>query len=93
MDLRESELYKRIDEIIWYEWDPIGVNNIEEARDEYYSYLPSLYQKLIGGGDIKEISKYLDHVETVNMGLFGNPQKNIIIAEKLISAKNEFNSF
>ena len=35
-------LYKRIDEILWEDWDPIGVNDVEEARDEYQSYLPGL---------------------------------------------------
>lgn len=33
-------IYKRIDEILWFDWDPIGVNQIEEARDEYQQ-LPS----------------------------------------------------
>ena len=50
-----TELYKRIDGIIWHDWDPIGVNECEEARDEYYSYLPSLYKKLIEGEDAKAI--------------------------------------
>ena len=91
--VRESELYKGIDGIIWFEWDPLGVNGFEDARDEYYSYLPSLYEKLIKGDDIKEISNYLNHIETVTMGLQGNSQKNIEIAKKLIHLKNEFDSF
>jgi hypothetical protein len=88
-----TQLYKRIDEIIWLEWDPIGVNEIEEARDEYYSYFPLLYEKLIKGEGVKEISKYPDHIETATMGLPGNFQKNIMIAEKLISLKNELHTF
>jgi len=91
--LKDIELYKRVDEIIWNDWDPIGVNKYEEARSEYYSYLPSLYIKLIEGHDAKAIKKYLDHIETVNMGLSGNPQRNIQIAEKLIEVRNEFHSF
>ena len=86
---KEKEFYNRIDEIIWLEWDPIGVNDTEEARDEYYSYLPSLFKHLMEGSDVKKISKYLDHIETVNMGLTGNPKKNFQIAQKLINVKNE----
>jgi hypothetical protein len=36
---QEIKIYKRIDEILWEEWDPIGVNGYPEARDEYYCYL------------------------------------------------------
>jgi hypothetical protein len=85
---KESALYKRIDEIVWHEWDPIGVNDSEVSRDEYYSYLPSLYKKLIEDADVKGITNYLNHIETVNIGLSGNPQKNISIAEMLINARN-----
>jgi hypothetical protein len=37
-------LYKRIDEILWEDWDPIGVVAFgDAARDEYQSYLPSIF--------------------------------------------------
>ena len=91
--VKESPLYKHIDEILWNDWDPIGVNDTEAARDEYHSYIPSLYEKLIKGCDVKGLSTYLDHIETVNIGLEGNHQKNIEIAEKLINIRNELNTF
>ena len=28
-------LYDEVDELIWTEWDPLQVNNLEECRDEY----------------------------------------------------------
>jgi len=37
---KQLELYKRIDEILFYRWDPIGVSDGAWARDEYQSYLP-----------------------------------------------------
>lgn len=33
------ELYRRVDEVLFYVWDPIGVANSPAARDEYYGYL------------------------------------------------------
>ena len=38
----EIELYKRVDEVLHYLWDPIGVAEEPWARDEYYSYLPKM---------------------------------------------------
>jgi hypothetical protein len=37
---KDKELYRRIDEVVHYLWDPIGVSDVPEARDEYHSYLP-----------------------------------------------------
>lgn len=39
----ERELYQRVDEVLHYVWDPIGVSDAPEARDEYFSYLPIVF--------------------------------------------------
>jgi len=33
---QEKELYRRTDEILHYLWDPIGVSDTPQARDEYH---------------------------------------------------------
>jgi hypothetical protein len=36
----ELALYQGIDEILWKDWDPIGISRLEPApRDEYHRYL------------------------------------------------------
>jgi hypothetical protein len=42
MDETDEILYEKIDEILWLDWDPIGVNEFE-VRDEYQSYTPAIY--------------------------------------------------
>jgi hypothetical protein len=32
-------LLQMVDEILFYEWDPIGINDHLEARDEYGAYV------------------------------------------------------
>jgi hypothetical protein len=32
----QNELYKRVDEVLHYVWDSIGVAGEPHARDEYY---------------------------------------------------------
>src|ERR1700722_5633925 len=48
-------------------WDPIGVNGIPEASDEYDSYLGPLAKKLHEGADANKISEYLSEVQTKRM--------------------------
>ena len=52
----DSLLYRKIDEILWFDWDPIGVNDIA-PKDEYRSYLPEIYRLKKSGANNKEIAK------------------------------------
>lgn len=68
----DKNIYKKVDEILWHEWDPIGVNEFEEARDEYYSYLQEVIRLKNSGADNETIAQHLFKIETERMGLFGN---------------------
>lgn len=48
-----------IDRILWHKWDPIGINDTLEARDEYTSYAIAIYKKILAGASVKEITDYL----------------------------------
>jgi hypothetical protein len=39
----EQELLTRVNEVLHYIWDPIGVRGEPNARDEYDSYVPEVY--------------------------------------------------
>ena len=67
----ETQLYHRVDELLWDERDPIGVNSNEAARDEYKSYLTYVFKLLQNEEDQKRIAAHLYHMETVNRGLKG----------------------
>jgi hypothetical protein len=40
---KEFLIYKKIDEILWQDWDPIGINDMSDARDEYDGYVSQLF--------------------------------------------------
>jgi len=89
MKNEETKLYKSIDEILWNDWDPIGVNDFgEDARDEYYGYLPEVYQLKINGATKTEIAKYLDLVVTNRMGMSSNMEHSLNIAEKIVALES-----
>jgi len=69
---KDLELYQRTDEVLHYLWDPCGVSDAPEARDEYFGYLPVVFNLLKNGAEADAIAKYLFSVETERMGATGN---------------------
>ena len=47
----DDELLMRVDEVLHYLWDPIGVSDFPEARDEYTSYAGVVFSLLKRGAD------------------------------------------
>ena len=64
-----ARVHNRVDEIMHYIWDPIGVAGAPGARDEYDGYVPSVVQMLFKGADVEAITHYLRSVESGSMGL------------------------
>lgn len=51
------------------DWDPIGINDLPEAADEYDMYLGDIFTMLDRSASQQEIADYLRWVETERMGL------------------------
>ena len=83
----ELELYRRVDEVLYYIWDPIGVAPSPVTRDEYQRYLPKVFAMLQEGSAASPIAAYLDNVATEGMGLNGNPEHSKQVAELLLDWK------
>lgn len=80
----ESEIYKKICEVVHNEWDPIGVSTFPEAYDEYYSYIPGICSLLERGAGEEEMFQHLWLIETEAMGLNGRKDVTEAFAQKLI---------
>lgn len=85
----DNGLLLRVNEVLHYLWDPIGVSDIPEARDEYDSYAGVVFSLIKRGAAEKEIAEYLRNTRVVHMGMRqkderGNEEE---IAETLISWK------
>lgn len=57
---QDKELLRRIDEVLHYRWDPIGVAGVPQARDEYESYVPQVFQLLKETVDGRDVADYLN---------------------------------
>jgi len=85
----QLKFYKRIDEILWNDWDPIGINYSEEARDEYQSYLPQVFSMSLKNASSQDIAGYLFEIETNHIEMPGTLERCISIAEKILEEKNK----
>ena len=85
----QNKLYKRIDDILWEDWDPIEVNNYENNRDEYQSYVPQVFRLANEDATVSEIAECLDEIATESIGLQSNLHHCTKIAKLITSARNE----
>ena len=83
---KPDELECRVDEVLYYKWDPIGINHYVTARAEYRSYVSSILQTLMDG-DLVQLTEQLQYIERNNMGLVVEESNAKKIAELLLSHK------
>ncbi|MDX6748116.1 hypothetical protein SHK09_15065 [Polaribacter sp. PL03] len=85
--LKIKELERRIDEVLYYVWDPIGVSEEPCARGEYSSYTMTIL-KYVLNEDLEKITNQLKNIEIDSMGLTSNSEQNLIVAKLLLEYKN-----
>lgn len=85
--LHDRELFRRVDEVLHYLWDPIGVSGIPLARDEYQSYVPQVVALLDENSDAEQLARYLNEVVTERMGLSENADATLQVVAILLDWK------
>jgi hypothetical protein len=78
----------RIDEILYFIWDPIGVSDEPDARAEYLSYVPQFSYLLSNNVTKEDIVNQLLRIEQDDIGLPTNKNRAVIVADLLIGVKN-----
>ncbi|MFC4764297.1 hypothetical protein [Dyella koreensis] len=73
---QDKELLRRIDEVLHYMWDPIGIAGVPQARDEYESYVSQVFQLLKATVDGKDVAEYLHWLSTEHIGMAANPDQD-----------------
>ena len=83
MTFSEKKIYDAIDEILWRDWDPIGINDNEIIRDEYQSYAYLIFRLKMQGADEMKISQYLFELAWENMGMTSDLEHCKVVARKI----------
>ncbi len=66
---KPDSLILSVQEILFREWDPIGVNANPQCRGEYDSYAPTICRWLSEGVDEFRLTAHLSHLQRVEMGM------------------------
>lgn len=82
-----DELRRRVDEVLYYVWDPIGVADEPFARAEYDSYVPKVLELLTSQDDPSPIATYLAGVISERMTLSPDISRCQQAAELLLRHK------
>ena len=70
--------------ILREQWDPIGVGDVPEARDEYDRYAPGIVRSLGERPTVAGIAAQLLEIETEQMGLEANRGRAERVARTLL---------
>ena|SRR6516164_6240296 len=68
---KSDRLLRAVKEILFREWDPIGVNECEECRDEDDCYAVSIHHLLRAGADEFKLTAHLGRYQRESMGITG----------------------
>jgi hypothetical protein len=81
-----NNLLKRIKEILWKDWDPIGVNDLPEACNEYDTYASVIYVNYAQYSGFSE-NYIFDYLLDIDKHYMENPKPNLaktrIVAQKI----------
>jgi hypothetical protein len=67
------------------EWDPCLAKDVDDAADEYDTYLGPIAERLRNGASVSEIAEYLASVERDQMGIEPSPGRLRAVAGKLVA--------
>ena len=86
MDRREKrarEIQDSIREVLIREWDPIHIQDVPEAQDEYDAYVGGVYRLLASGASEFAIAAHLASVERDSMGFSTSAEALLPVARRL----------
>jgi hypothetical protein len=80
----ENKIFRKIDKILWTDWDPIGVNDIAVCRDEYRSYVPEIYRLKLEGNHQEVIAQKLFRIADKEIGIRLSMEFCMQVAGKIV---------
>lgn len=78
--------YEALDRLLFRQWDPIGVSDMEgSADDEYRAYLPEFWRLVRSGSTETQIAEYLSEIERDRIEFETSDEHRLDIARKAIA--------
>jgi hypothetical protein len=84
--MKRKKLWQEVKEVLFQEWDPIGINSNPACSDEYDSYVNTIVRFIQAGADEYKIAEHLRNLRRVSMGLSSeDEERDRRIARRLIN--------
>ncbi|TGM85379.1 hypothetical protein [Leptospira licerasiae] len=74
--------FKKIDDILWFNWDPLGMNDTEH-RDEYQDYTADIFNLKRNDASVLQIANHLYDIELNSIGAGRGRKSCIEVAERI----------
>lgn len=79
-----SELEMRVDEVLFYLWDPFAFNAEPFAREEYRDYVMEVFNFVEAGKNSEQIAELLTDIVENRMGLEFSRETSLNVAKLLV---------
>ena len=79
-----SELERRVDEVLFYSWDPLGFKCEPFAREDYRGYVREVFTLVESGKSSEEIAKLLIDIVENRMGIEFSRDISLTVGKLLI---------
>lgn len=84
-----SQLRQRVDEILFYKWDPLGFSSSSLPRDEYANYVEQAFSLAVNEDSAKPLAEHLSMLTVDTFSLPANNKHDIKVAELIFSVVND----
>lgn len=85
-----DSVHTRIDEILFYKWDPIRLSNSNISRDEYSTYVKGVFEITLNSTSPYSLADHLTMLSTEYMGVLGNRETDIAVATLIFSIVQDY---
>ncbi len=89
---QENELERRVDEVLFYLWDPFGFKGEPFARTEYRNYVEEVFNCLQNANSSDELSTLLIDIVENRMGLEFSSEISQTVGKLLFRHKKTIDS-
>lgn len=86
MTREENALFEFIEDLLGYEWDPLGVHG-GAPGDHYQPYVPELFNLAVGNGTAEQIAVRLRCIETETLRAKGDFEECKRLARIIVQKK------
>lgn len=82
LSAEDAGAYEALDRLLYRQWDPIGIYDLDGPDDEYRAYLPGFWELVRSGSTDAEVIEYLAEIERDRIMMETSDQHRLDIARK-----------